>query len=242
MITNNPHRFKIFVDFDGTITRKDVGEIMFLKFGDAEKAREIVNRWIEGKINSKQTWIELCETIPSLDLGEFDKFIDEMEIDETFPEFVNYCEEHGHDIFVLSDGLDYYINKILKRHGLERLPLYSNVAEFKDGRIFPVFPYTDEECDRCANCKRNHVINNSADTDVTIYIGDGFSDTCPAQFTDFIFAKKSLLKFCEQNRISYYPFENFKEIITRIDELSKRNRIRKRRQAELNRRAVYLQG
>ncbi len=242
MITNNPHRFKIFVDFDGTITRKDVGENMFLKFGDAEKAREIVNRWIEGKINSKQTWIELCETIPSLDLGEFDKFIDEMEIDETFPEFVNYCEEHGHDIFVLSDGLDYYINKILKRHGLERLPLYSNVAEFKDGRIFPVFPYTDEECDRCANCKRNHVINNSADTDVTIYIGDGFSDTCPAQFTDFIFAKKSLLKFCEQNRISYYPFENFKEIITRIDELSKRNRIRKRRQAELNRRAVYLQG
>ena len=242
MITNNPHRFKIFVDFDGTITRKDVGENMFLKFGDAEKAREIVNRWIEGKINSKQTWIELCETIPSLDLGEFDKFIDEMEIDETFPEFVNYCEEHGHDIFVLSDGLDYYINKILKRHGLERLPLYSNIAEFKDGRIFPVFPYTDEECDRCANCKRNHVINNSADTDVTIYIGDGFSDTCPAQFTDFIFAKKSLLKFCEQNRISYYPFENFKEIIKRIDELSKRNRIRKRRQAELNRRAVYLQG
>ncbi len=242
MITENPHKFKIFVDFDGTITKKDVGENMFLTFGDPDKAREIVQRWISEEINSKETWIQLCETIPSLDMQKFDEFINSMEVDETFLDFVNYCNENGHEIFVLSDGLDYYINKILKRYGLENLTLYSNIAEFRNGRIYPVFPYTDEECDRCANCKRNHIINNSADDDITIYIGDGFSDTCPAQFTDFIFAKNSLLKYCEKNRISYYPFENFNEIILRIEELSKRRRIRKRRQAELNRRAVYLQG
>ncbi len=242
MIVENPHRYKIFVDFDGTITKEDVGENMFLTFGDPDKAREIVQRWINEEINSKETWIQLCETIPSLDFEKFNEFIDKMEIDDSFLEFVDYCETEGHEIFVLSDGLDYYIKRILKRYGLEYLKLYSNIAEFRDGRIYPIFPHTDEECDRCANCKRNHVISNSADTDVTIYIGDGFSDTCPAQFCDFIFAKKSLLKFCEQKRISYYPFTNFKDVIERIKELTKRKRIRKRRQAELNRRAVYLQG
>ncbi len=242
MIVENPHRFKIFVDFDGTITKKDVGENMFLTFGDPQTAREIVDRWIAGEINSKETWQQLCETIPSLDLNEFDKFIDKMEIDETFFDFVNYCEENGHDIFILSDGLDYYINRILKRYGLERLPLFSNRAKFEGGKIYPIFPYTDEMCDKCANCKRNHVISNSADYDVTVYIGDGFSDTCPAQYTDFIFAKKSLLKFCERERISYFPFENFNDVMLRLNELNKKKKIRKRRQAELNRRAVYLQG
>ena len=34
--------FKIFVDFDGTITKTDVGEALFLVFGDADEAQALV--------------------------------------------------------------------------------------------------------------------------------------------------------------------------------------------------------
>jgi len=242
MLTENKHRFKIFVDFDGTITTQDVGEQLFLRYTDADKAREIIKHWIDGDINSRQTWESLCDLLPPLERDELNAFIDGMEIDATFPDFVNFCKENGHELFVLSDGLDYYIKRILARYGLADLKVYSNVAEFVDNKIVPRFPYTDEECDRCGNCKRNHVIMNSGDDEITVYIGDGYSDTCPAQFTDFIFAKKSLLKFCEVNRISYYPFSDFSDVRRRLEELSRRKRIRKRHQAQLNRRAVYLQG
>ncbi|MCK5085877.1 MAG: 2-hydroxy-3-keto-5-methylthiopentenyl-1-phosphate phosphatase, partial [Melioribacteraceae bacterium] len=112
----------------------------------------------------------------------------------------------------------------------------------ENNNLIPQFPYTDEECKICANCKRNHILNNSSDDDFTIYIGDGLSDTCPAQFVDFIFAKRSLLKFCEKNRISYFPYNNFYDIKNRLDELMKKKRIKKRHQAELKRREVYIQG
>jgi 2-hydroxy-3-keto-5-methylthiopentenyl-1-phosphate phosphatase len=121
--------------------------------------------------------------------------------------------------------------------------VYSNSLSFDEkGNLVPIFPFTDEECNLCANCKRNHIINHSAEDDFTIYIGDGFSDTCPAQHVDFIFAKRSLLKYCEENRISYYPFYNFDDVTLRIKELFNRKRLKKRHQAVLKRKEAYQQG
>lgn len=234
--------FKVFIDFDGTITKIDVGEALFLNFGDAERALEIVQMYLNDEITSKETWVLLCQSIENFDKQGFIKFLDSIEIENDFKDFVKFLEENNIDSYILSDGLDYYIDKILTREGLEHLKVYSNKLNIVDGKFLPEFPYTDEECDQCANCKRNHIIANSSDKDITIYIGDGWSDKCPAQYCDFIFAKNSLLKFCEKNRISYYPYRNFSEIQLRISELLKKKRIRKRHQASLNRKAVYLQG
>jgi 2,3-diketo-5-methylthio-1-phosphopentane phosphatase len=235
--------FKIFVDFDGTITTRDVGEAMFLEFGDPEEANNIVKDWLEDKITSKDTWNLLCKTVENFDETEFQKFLNEISIDSTFLKFIDYCSENDYDVKILSDGLDYYIERILKREKLNHLGCYSNKLSFgSNNELIPHFPHTDEECDKCANCKRKHIINNSSDDDYTVYIGDGYSDACPAQYCDFIFAKKSLLKYCEVNRISYFPYENFNDVIKRINELNQKKRLKKRHQAELKRREVYLQG
>jgi len=235
--------FKIFVDFDGTITKEDIGEVMFLKFGDAQKAKEIVNDWINEKINARQSWGMLCKTINNLDIKKFDDFLLSSEIDNSFKKFIEYCTENNYEVRILSDGLDYYINKILLKENLSHLEVYSNKLSFdNNGNLIPIFPYTDEECKRCANCKRNHVLNFSGDDEFSIYIGDGYSDVCPAQYCDYIFAKKSLLKYCEINRITYYPYSDFNDVIKKLEELKQKKRLKKRYQAELKRKEVYIQG
>ncbi len=235
--------FKIFVDFDGTITRKDVGEEMFLTFGNPEKAHSIIKQWLNKEITSIQTWQYLCETVVDLNMKDFDEFIDKMEIDPYFLEFVDFCNSNGHEIRILSDGLDYYIERILKNFNIQHIEHYTNKVKFgANNKLICEFPYTDEECNLCANCKRNHILENSADDDFTVYIGDGWSDTCAAQYCDVIFAKRSLLKFCEKNRISYFPFTNFKDVIKRLEDLGKKKRLKKRHQAFLKRREVYMQG
>ncbi len=235
--------FKIFVDFDGTITKEDIGEIMFLKFGDAQKAKEIVNDWINEKINARQSWEMLCKTISNFDIKKFDDFLLASEIDNSFKKFIEYCSQNNYEVRILSDGLDYYINKILSKENLPHLEVYSNKLSFDmDNNLIPVFPYTDEECKRCANCKRNHVLNFSGDDEFSIYIGDGYSDVCPAQYCDYIFAKKSLLRYCEINRITYFPYSDFNDVIKKIEELKQKKRLKKRYQAELKRKEVYIQG
>jgi len=243
MTNTTDKNFKIFIDFDGTITQQDVGEQFFLKFGDADEAYKIIKLWLDGKINSKETWIRLAKTVNNLDLKELDSFLDEMYIDPHFGEFVKFAEENNFQIVILSDGLDYYINKILQREKFDYIKTYSNKLEFgKNNEMLLSFPYEDEECKDCANCKRNHVINHSGDEEVSIYIGDGYSDVCPAQFCDFIFAKRSLLKYCEKNRISYYPFTTFRDVQKRIEALKNKTLVKKRHQAQLKRQEVYSQG
>ena len=234
-------QFKIFLDFDGTITKNDVGEEIFKKALKEDIVKKIVEDLLTNKISSRECWESLCGSVSILDKTEFDDFILSQEIEPTLHRFIEYCEANGFELFVLSDGFDYYIEKILKRENLHHLKVYSNkLLLTDDGRLIPSFPYYNADCRSSANCKRNHIIENSGEDDYTVFIGDGNSDNDAIQFVDFIFAKDDLLKFCEVQRITYFPFKDFDDVIVRLDELLSKKRLKKRYQAELKRREAFM--
>ncbi len=239
----NHKRFKIFSDFDGTISLQDVGDTLFKKFGDEKKAEEIITSWKEDEIEAPEMWRGLSALVDSFDMKVLEEFLLSIKIDPGFTELVKFCRENDLDFMILSDGFDYYINTILKNLGVSDLKIFSNVMEFGE-KNEPIvsFPHTDEDCGKGANCKRNHILNNSGDDEFTFYIGDGLSDAYAAQFCDFIFAKDTLLKHCEKNRISYYPYKSFFDIKERITDLLQKKRLRKSHQAELKRKEIYMQG
>lgn len=236
-------QFKIFVDFDGTITLKDVGEHLFLNFGDETEVNNILQRIKSSEINFIQGWKELFNVIKNVPFDKIENFVSIIEIDETFHNLVSFSKQNNFDIYVLSDGFEFYLKQILKKENLDEIKFYCNKTIINEnGYLTPVFPYRDEECTKCANCKRNHIIENSSDDDFTVYIGNGISDQCPAQYCDFIFAKDSLLKFCEKERISFFPYHNFDDVIIRLKSLMEKKRLKKRHQAFLKRQSVYIQG
>lgn len=235
--------FKIFVDFDGTITTQDVGETLVNTFGKPEEIKRIVRDWMDEKITSPESWLQMFGTFESFDIIKMEEMLSSIEIDPAFCEFVSYSKANGFEIRVLSDGFDIYIKRILEREGLSELEVYSNKAiTAHNKKLIPQFPYGDEECRYCGNCKRNHILTNSSDEDYIVYIGDGYSDKCPVQYCDFIFAKGSLLRYCEMNRITYFPFNDFNDVIKRLEELRKKKRLKKKHQAELKRKEVFRQG
>ena len=235
--------FKIFIDFDGTITKVDVGAAIFEKYGDPVAVADVIDRYLNDNITAKECWLILCDSVNNLDLKEFDKYIESFEIDPTFHDLIKYCDDNNIQHLVLSDGFDYYIDKIFKKENLDNLNYYSNKLLIDDkNKLTPLFPYLDEESKSSANCKHNHIINHSGDEEFTVYIGDGVSDKETAQFCDFIFAKDDLLKFCEKERITYFPYKDFHDVIKKLDELRSKKRLKKRHQASLKRREVYLKG
>ena len=238
----NMNKFKVFVDFDGTITKIDVGEAIFREFGNAEETDKIVADLLSNKITARKCWELLFATIERIDTEKLDEFIGRMNIDPTFHQFHNYCSNNNIDLFVLSDGFDYYINRIFNKEKLNHLKIFANNLIINDkNEMIPSFPYFDIDCQTSANCKRNHVLNNSGDEEFTVYIGDGNSDKYSTQFCDFIFAKDDLLKYCEKERITFFSFKNFEDVITRLESLRTKKRLKKRYQAELKRREIYLQ-
>jgi 2,3-diketo-5-methylthio-1-phosphopentane phosphatase len=234
--------FKIFIDFDGTVTQQDTGDAIFSHFGETGEVNKIIDNLLNDVITAKQCWIELCNITGSINKQELNDFIDTIKIDPTFHEFTRYCRKNEMDFYVLSDGFDYYIDRIFLREGLKEVKYYANHLEISEvGELIPTFPYEDFNCSTTsANCKRNHIINNSSDSDFTVYIGDGNSDKYTSPFCDFIFAKDDLLKFCEKERITFFPYNNFLDVIMRLEQLRSRKRLKKRHQAELKRREIYM--
>ena len=233
--------FKIFADFDGTITLKDIGEEIFRKFGSTEKVNEIIKNLLTDKISSRQCWKQLCETVPSIDENQLGEFIDQLDIDPTFIPFFNFCKDREIELVVLSDGFDFYIDRIFAKAGLSDVKYYSNKLFVNEkGKLKTEYPHYDASFPRSANCKRNHILNHSSDDDYTIYIGDGNSDKDAAQYCDFIFAKRDLLKFCSKEKISFYPFNNFEDVTVKLKELLAKKNLKKRHQAELKRKSAYI--
>ena len=235
--------YKIFVDFDGTITKQDIGEQLFLQFGDTEKAEAIIKQISSRELTSIDGWKALFKILNPVSIDELTNFVRSFEIDKAFHRLVSFAKEHNVEMIILSDGFEFYIRTILERENITGISIFSNrLIENGIGKPKPVFPYRDEECKSCANCKRNHIIENSGDDEFTIYIGNGSSDVCPAQYCDFIFAKDSLRKFCEKEKVTFFPYDNFNDVVSKLEILFTKKRLKKRHQAELKRKILYKLG
>ncbi len=237
------HRVKVFIDFDGTISKIDTGEEIFRRFGKRPEVDIIIEEIKEQKITAMEGWRKLFDSAPGMTLENIYSIMNDILIDESFFEFHSLLKARNIPHYILSDGFENYIKFILQREGLEEIPVFSNsLIEAGNSGLLPIFPYRDEECRDCANCKRNHIIEHSSDEEFTVYIGNGSSDTCPAQFCDYVFAKDELLKFCSREKVTCFSYNNFADVQKVFVQLLQRKRLKKKHQAVLKRNEVYKLG
>ena len=227
------------MDFDGTITKKDIGDELFIVFGKFEPYH---SQLIECKINITDYWHNLCNNLND-DVSE-DTIVSYAEtcgVNPYFIEFANYCKKENVALAIVSDGFESYIKPILKREKLDWIPVFCNKLIFSEGeKPKPIFPNASEVC-KClsASCKRNLILSNSPPEAIIIFIGDGYSDYCPAEHSDIIFAKNALAKYCNENKIPHYSYNTFFEVL-RIMQLNvQKNKFKVRNQAKLLRKKAF---
>lgn len=201
-----------FADFDGTITRDDTCVAMLKRFA-ASGWMEINELW-----EKKQLTTEECANLTfklfQANPDEVRQFLESMEIDKYFSDFVDLCQQRGHKVVVLSDGYDFNIRTIFKKYGID-LPFFANRLAF-DGSFKMECAYPNPDCRTCGTCKSMLIETLREKGAETVYIGDGYSDTCPAKQADLVFAKGALYQYCLETGIPALYFENFQDIITQI--------------------------
>ena len=235
---------KIFVDFDGTITTHDVGNALFREFGGVACDAFIAEYHAE-KISAQECFRREAAAAGSILPANLNALLDRQTIDPGFRNFGDFCKLRGIEPHIVSDGLDYYIDRVLRAHGIQDVSYVANVLSLEsagaDGRssLSVSFPHSDGVCDRCACCKRNFMLMHSGDDDIIVFIGEGYSDRCPVQYADIVFAKEDLQTFCQRENISYYLYASFDDVTDRLTELLARRQLRKRRRAELKRKEAF---
>jgi 2-hydroxy-3-keto-5-methylthiopentenyl-1-phosphate phosphatase len=203
----------VFCDFDGTISKRDVGYSLFHHFSGGENEK-LLPDWKAGRMSSRECLTREAEmvTAPS---EEILAYLDQFEIDPGFSTFVELCRKNDFPLTIVSDGLDFYIDRILARNGLSHLSLICNKGHLNSHGIEIEFPRTNRACARCGSCK-GEIIEEYCSQDSqecrTIFIGDGYSDTCATRAASLLFAKKDLERYCLAHNIAYNRYDNFFDV------------------------------
>lgn len=236
---------KVFIDADNTFVRGDAGNVQFSRVAGGRY--DLLPRDVTcGNISATEMFRRRITLVAPFDPVHARQSLAAYEPVSGFTGFVEFCRQHGVEFHILSEGLDYTVEEILRIQGLTGISVAANhavllpVGDGGEVQLDVEFPYTNAECDRCACCKRNIILTRSGNDDVVVYIGAGVLNECPARYADIIFAKGALQTFCQRENISYYLFDTFDDITCRLQELLGRRRLHKRLKAEHLRREAYL--
>lgn len=215
----------LFLDFDGTVSRRDAVDLILEAFAN-ERWLAIEEQWREGQIGSRDC-LRAQMSLVRASSEQLDALLEKIELDEGLRALLETCHRHHIPTHIISDGFDYCINRILSRGAQKNLALVDLLREVRvcashletagDDTWHTDFPYFPRTCSHgCATCKPAlmRLLNRAGVT--TIFVGDGLSDRYAVAEADIVFAKKSLARYCEEQGIAHYVYNNLADVSARL--------------------------
>lgn len=203
----------VYCDFDGTISTIDVTDAVLERYAPPEW-RDIERAWEAGRVDARQCMDAQIQLIHT-GIEEICKFLDTIEIDPAFPDFVAWCSANCMGVTVVSDGIDLFIRRVLSNHGLGHLKVVANrlrVEQKEDGSRYRLeTPFAHSRCSSGAGVCKCAVVQAQP---CHMYIGDGRSDFCVSANADMLFAKDKLAAHCERRSIAFFSYSTFSDIRT----------------------------
>jgi 2-hydroxy-3-keto-5-methylthiopentenyl-1-phosphate phosphatase len=230
--------YHIYCDFDATVTINDIWDGLFKRFGDPY-AFKVWEKFNTGEYTAAQCITEACNTVKGAKADKMLAMFTSEPLRPGFAEFAKFCTDSNIKLTIVSDGFSLYIRPILAHHGID-VPYFANGVELtEDGTLAVEFLHARESCRFCGACKCGTILTTSTDEDTIVYIGDGYSDHCPVEISDVVFARDMLTRFCSKHGIPYHPFEDFFQIQDILKKYLAERPKYKRLEASKNRNVLY---
>ncbi|MBS8263223.1 2-hydroxy-3-keto-5-methylthiopentenyl-1-phosphate phosphatase [Mesobacillus boroniphilus] len=204
----------IFCDFDGTVTEKDNIIAIMNEFGpegwDGLK-EAVLNR----TISIREGVGKMFSLLPVTSKKEIVEFaVRNARIRHGFQEFLDYASKEGIPVYIVSGGIDFFIEPIIQQFG----PIdgvYCNSSDFSGKTIKIEWPNScDDQCSNDCGCCKPSIMRKLEQTGAyKIVIGDSVTDLEAAKKADFVLARDYLKDKCEEWEIPHRPFETFYDCI-----------------------------
>jgi 2-hydroxy-3-keto-5-methylthiopentenyl-1-phosphate phosphatase len=213
----------VFLDFDGTITVRDSTDAILETYASADWLT-IEEAWRAGKIGSRECLarqMALVTATPS----EIESLLDEIEIDAGFVALLEICDAHSVPVYIVSDGFEYCIRRILMRPSLD-LSAYLRSVRIRSNQLTPragcwdvSFTSSRQSCAHgCATCKPAAMRRLNGAGGLRIFVGDGLSDRYAAAYADVVFAKNQLATYCADQGLAYIGYASLATIGTWLED------------------------
>ena len=212
----------LFLDFDGTISRRDAVDAILETYADPEWL-SLEADWRAGRIGSRDC-LHAQMSLVRASRKQIDTLLDEIGIDEDLVALLEMCATQHISTHIVSDGFDYCIRRILS--GANK-----RIAAFlRGGRVCAShlesrghlwrteFPFFHQTCGHgCATCKPAVMRLLNKTNAPAIFVGDGLSDRYAVESADLVFAKDGLGTYCTEQSIKHTPYQDLGDVATHIN-------------------------
>jgi 2,3-diketo-5-methylthio-1-phosphopentane phosphatase len=215
----------LFLDFDGTISRCDVVDVILETYADRGWL-DVERQWQAGTIGSRDC-LRAQIGLVRASREQINALLDGVDVDEGFLPLLETCARHRIAVHIVSDGFDHCIGRILEHCGPDVRRLLrgaticaSHLEPLAGNRWMAAFPFSDSSCKHgCATCKPRAMEQLNPAGATSFFVGDGLSDRYAARSADVVFAKASLAAFCAAQGIPHNRFNTLDDVATRLDDL-----------------------
>ncbi len=217
MYSNEVKKTIVQCDFDGTITEKDVSFLLLDAFADGNW-RQLLEDYRGGKI-TVGTFNRGAFAMVKADKQTLRDFIfanKEMEIRTGFNELLSYCSKKGFKFVIVSNGLDFYIEAVLKDVSIDNIEIYAAQTQFtSDGlKVKYTGPDGRQLKDNFKDAYTELFLGRGYRG---VYIGNGISDFSPAKQAHHIFATGDLPTCCKEKNLSCTPFADLNDVVRGLE-------------------------
>ncbi len=217
--SGRPHP-AVLTDFDDTAAVQNVAELLLNRFGDPDW-KDVRQSFRDGHMDLKE-YQEITFRNIQADRATMQSYVNEhANLRPYFRELWGFCQANDIPMAVVSQGLDFYIEALLEREGVGKVPVYAVNTEFHDGEISYQYNHAYPGKESEGNSK-GFVVKSFQDQGCHVFFaGDGRSDLEAARVADVIFAHSTLAKFCDDEGITYQQFDDFGGMLVSVQQFSK---------------------
>ncbi len=205
---------RVYCDFDGTITKADTTDEVLNRLA-GEGWVQLEDDWVAGRITAAECMRGQIALIQHDDLA-LDAVLDTMSIRDGFTDLVQWCRENRIPLTIVSDGVDRFIHRILARHDLGHIPVFSNRLVSGEGGYSLEQPFRRQGCAAGSGVCKCEIVDVAPPADPMVFVGDGRSDFCVSGRADLLFARDRLVQYAEQRGQAYIPFDNFFDVLLEL--------------------------
>lgn len=204
-------------DFDGTVTDKDASFLMLDAFGRKDW-RQLFQQYQEGEITIGHFNTLAFATITADKQALLEHIKGRIKIRAGFSEMVSCCRSRGFRFVIVSNGLNFYISRILRDAGMADIEVRAAQTHFHPYGLKVQYIGPDgKPLDNDFKLAYVDLFLNEGYR--MVYIGNGDSDFSPAQRCHHIFATDTLLECCRQANRDCVPFVDFHDVIRAMERL-----------------------
>lgn len=200
-------------DFDDTIVIPDTGDLILAKFADGDW-RALSSLYNSGKVSVEEVIRRQFSMVRASKKAMTDEIERSVSFRPGFEELVAACSQRTIPVIIVSYGLDFCIEHVLKKSGLAR-NVEIHAPKTKLGQRGIQFSFPRLNLKDSVNFKHDIVRSLEKQGRKVTFVGDGTSDYPALKDANVRFAIKDspLAKLCERDRILHVQITDFVPVL-----------------------------